>query len=81
MQAAASAGAKKRRQKRTFWETFLHKAQKPEVILLGAWWLTMLILVVYMAEMGTLLHAIWRPLALLFFVPLVFFAAMAAITV
>lgn len=71
---------KKKRKRRGFLEVFIHKAQKPEVILLGVWWLIMLVLVVYMAEMGSLLRAIWRPLALLMSIPILFFVGLSCAT-
>mmetsp|Transcript_6441 Transcript_6441/g.18872 ORF Transcript_6441/g.18872 Transcript_6441/m.18872 type:complete len:97 (-) Transcript_6441:83-373(-) len=70
----------KRKKRRGFLEVFLHKAQKPEVILLSVWWLIMLILVIYMAEMGDLLRAIWRPLAMLMSIPILFFGLLSCAT-
>lgn len=64
---------KKKRKRKSFFEQFLRKVQKPEVILLSVWWLIMLISVIWMAEMGTLLHSIWRPLAMLLSIPVLFF--------
>eukprot|EP00747_Dinoflagellata_sp_TGD_P164193 gnl/TRDRNA2_/TRDRNA2_183766_c0_seq1.p1 gnl/TRDRNA2_/TRDRNA2_183766_c0~~gnl/TRDRNA2_/TRDRNA2_183766_c0_seq1.p1 ORF type:complete len:109 (+),score=24.42 gnl/TRDRNA2_/TRDRNA2_183766_c0_seq1:39-329(+) len=71
---------RKKRKQRSFLEYFLRKVQKPEVILLSVWWLIMLVLVVYMAEMGALLHAIWRPLALLLGIPVLFFVLLCFLT-
>mmetsp|Transcript_39411 Transcript_39411/g.59556 ORF Transcript_39411/g.59556 Transcript_39411/m.59556 type:complete len:91 (-) Transcript_39411:449-721(-) len=71
---------KKRKKRRGFLEVFLHKIQKPEFILLGVWWLIMLGLVVYMADMGPLLKAIWKPLLLLMSVPIIFFGGLAYAT-
>merc|ERR1719203_2577954 len=71
---------KKRRKRRGFLEVFLHKIQKPEVILLSVWWLVMLTLVIYMADMGALLCAIWKPLALLMSIPVLFFTLHACAT-
>merc|ERR1719335_1777664 len=65
---------KKKRKRKSFFEQFLRKVQKPEVILLSVWWLIMLISVIWMAEMGSLIHAIWRPLMLLMAIPLIFFS-------
>mmetsp|Transcript_145036 Transcript_145036/g.450259 ORF Transcript_145036/g.450259 Transcript_145036/m.450259 type:complete len:99 (-) Transcript_145036:178-474(-) len=71
---------KKKRRRRGFLEVFLHKVQKPEVILLGIWWFFMLLLVIYVAEMGSLLHSVWRPLALLLSVPIMFFLLLSFVT-
>mmetsp|Transcript_17843 Transcript_17843/g.31250 ORF Transcript_17843/g.31250 Transcript_17843/m.31250 type:complete len:92 (-) Transcript_17843:89-364(-) len=71
---------KKRRKRRGFLEVFLHKVQKPEVILLSVWWFIMLALVIYMAEMGPMLVAVWRPLAFLLSIPIIFFAILAFAT-
>ncbi|CAK9090923.1 unnamed protein product [Durusdinium trenchii] len=56
---------KKRKTRRGFLEVFLHKMQKPEVVLISVWWFIMLVLVIYMAEMGPILWEVWRPLAFL----------------
>mmetsp|Transcript_50332 Transcript_50332/g.113097 ORF Transcript_50332/g.113097 Transcript_50332/m.113097 type:complete len:95 (-) Transcript_50332:138-422(-) len=71
---------KKKRRRRSFLEVFLHKVQKPEVILLGVWWFIMLVLVIYVAEMGSLIRSIWKPLALLISVPVIFFLVLAFAT-
>eukprot|EP00401_Gymnodinium_catenatum_P013476 CAMPEP_0117572724 /NCGR_PEP_ID=MMETSP0784-20121206/60514_1 /TAXON_ID=39447 /ORGANISM="" /LENGTH=111 /DNA_ID=CAMNT_0005371123 /DNA_START=1 /DNA_END=336 /DNA_ORIENTATION=- len=71
---------KRRRKRRGFLEAVLHKAKQPEVLLLTVWWFTMLVLVVYMAEMGVLLRAIWRPLFLLFSIPIACFTALCIVT-
>eukprot|EP00438_Fugacium_kawagutii_P036369 Skav223635 [mRNA] locus=scaffold46:159519:163910:+ [translate_table: standard] len=60
---------KKKRKRRGFLEVFLHKMQKPEVILISVWWFIMLVLVIYMAEMGPILWEVWRPLAFLISIP------------
>eukprot|EP00929_Paragymnodinium_shiwhaense_P037382 TRINITY_DN19928_c0_g2_i1.p1 TRINITY_DN19928_c0_g2~~TRINITY_DN19928_c0_g2_i1.p1 ORF type:complete len:164 (+),score=23.43 TRINITY_DN19928_c0_g2_i1:74-493(+) len=74
------AKKKKKRKGKGFLEVVMRKAQKPEVILLTVWWLMTFILVVYMAEMGSLLLAIWKPLLLLLSIPILFFVALAFIT-
>mmetsp|Transcript_119030 Transcript_119030/g.167314 ORF Transcript_119030/g.167314 Transcript_119030/m.167314 type:complete len:90 (-) Transcript_119030:93-362(-) len=71
---------KKKRRRRGFLEVFLHKVQKPEVILIGVWWFIMLVLVIYMAEMGPVLWEVWRPLAFLLSIPVVFFGILAFAT-
>eukprot|EP00929_Paragymnodinium_shiwhaense_P037381 TRINITY_DN19928_c0_g1_i1.p2 TRINITY_DN19928_c0_g1~~TRINITY_DN19928_c0_g1_i1.p2 ORF type:complete len:142 (+),score=26.72 TRINITY_DN19928_c0_g1_i1:167-592(+) len=74
------ARRKKKKRGKSFLEVVVRKAQKPEVILLSVWWLMTFILVVYMAEMGSLLMAIWKPLLLLLSIPILFFVALAFIT-
>mmetsp|Transcript_46271 Transcript_46271/g.100600 ORF Transcript_46271/g.100600 Transcript_46271/m.100600 type:complete len:96 (+) Transcript_46271:43-330(+) len=71
---------KKRRKRRSFLESLWRKVQKPEVILLSVWWFIMLVLVVYMAEMGDLIRAIWRPLAFLLAIPLLFMVILSCAT-
>jgi len=71
---------KKKKRGKSFLEVVMRKAQKPEVILLSVWWLMTLVLVIYMAEMGGLIMAIWRPLLLLVSIPMLFFLALAFIT-
>merc|ERR1719159_2221197 len=67
------APERKRRRRRTLFEYILERAQRPEIILISTWWLIMFGLVVYMGEMGPLLRQIWKPLAVLFAIPIFFF--------
>eukprot|EP00434_Breviolum_minutum_P036663 symbB.v1.2.032493.t1/scaffold3907.1/size48466/5 len=71
---------KKKRKRRGFLEVFLHKMQKPEVILISVWWFIMLVLVIYMAEMGPILWEVWRPLVFLLSIPIIFFGVLAFAT-
>mmetsp|Transcript_59948 Transcript_59948/g.111133 ORF Transcript_59948/g.111133 Transcript_59948/m.111133 type:complete len:102 (-) Transcript_59948:332-637(-) len=71
---------KKKRRRKNYFEVFLRKVQKPEVILLAVWWLTMLSLVVYMADMGPLMWHIWKPLAVLLTIPVAFLLGVFALS-
>ena len=73
-------GKRRGKRRRSFLEVLLRKLQKPEVTLLIVWWFIMLVLVIYMAEMGPLLFAIWRPVFLLVAVPMVFLGLMALVS-
>mmetsp|Transcript_115530 Transcript_115530/g.326580 ORF Transcript_115530/g.326580 Transcript_115530/m.326580 type:complete len:222 (-) Transcript_115530:61-726(-) len=73
-------GAKRKRRPRGLLEECLHQLERPEVILLGVWWLIIFVITVYVADMGSHLRAIWRPLALLASIPVLFATALCILT-
>lgn len=78
--ARPSKGGKRRKRQRNFLEKCLLQLQRPEVILLGVWWLIIFVLTVYIGDFGGHLRAIWRPLVLLASIPIVFALALCIIT-
>mmetsp|Transcript_30979 Transcript_30979/g.72270 ORF Transcript_30979/g.72270 Transcript_30979/m.72270 type:complete len:275 (-) Transcript_30979:174-998(-) len=71
---------RRRKKQRSFLERCLSDAQRPEVILYTIWWLIVLVLVVYLAEMGSHLRTVWRPLVLLGSIPVMFGAAICFVS-
>eukprot|EP00747_Dinoflagellata_sp_TGD_P212248 gnl/TRDRNA2_/TRDRNA2_85374_c0_seq2.p1 gnl/TRDRNA2_/TRDRNA2_85374_c0~~gnl/TRDRNA2_/TRDRNA2_85374_c0_seq2.p1 ORF type:complete len:171 (+),score=36.00 gnl/TRDRNA2_/TRDRNA2_85374_c0_seq2:59-514(+) len=71
---------RRHRRDKTFLEFFLHEMQKPEVILMSVWWLILLVLVVYLADLGLHLRSVWRPLVLLGSIPVMFSIALCIVT-
>lgn len=73
-------GVKRRRRPRSFLEKCLHQLQQPEAILLTVWWVIIFCLTVYLSEMGSHLHAVWRPLLLLASIPALFSIILCIVT-
>ncbi len=57
------------RKERTFFQFMLVRLQRPEVVLIGLWWSILMVLVVYLADLGSVLISIGKPVMLLVAVP------------
>mmetsp|Transcript_18972 Transcript_18972/g.47422 ORF Transcript_18972/g.47422 Transcript_18972/m.47422 type:complete len:369 (-) Transcript_18972:365-1471(-) len=68
------------RRKKTMLEYLLRKMQKPEVILLSVWWLIMFSLLLFLADLWSLLVLIWKPLLFLIAVPVICFTVVLVVT-
>ncbi|CAD7928865.1 unnamed protein product [Amoebophrya sp. A120] len=75
-----SARNNKKRRKKTMLEYLLRKMQKPEVILLSVWWLIMFSLLLFLADLWSLLVLIWKPLLFLVAVPVTCFIVVLVVT-
>ena len=66
--------------RKTLLEYLLRFLRKPEVVLLGSWWLITLALLAAVADVGELLLSIWKPLIFLIGVPILGFAMVLVVT-
>mmetsp|Transcript_53269 Transcript_53269/g.105903 ORF Transcript_53269/g.105903 Transcript_53269/m.105903 type:complete len:136 (+) Transcript_53269:52-459(+) len=69
-----------KRHHRSYLEKLLNQLQRPEAILFGVWWLMVLVITIYVADLGAHIRAVWRPLLLLAAVPALFSMALCIIT-
>mmetsp|Transcript_29133 Transcript_29133/g.67043 ORF Transcript_29133/g.67043 Transcript_29133/m.67043 type:complete len:109 (-) Transcript_29133:77-403(-) len=70
----------KRRKPRSFLERCLIEIQRPEVVLYSIWWLVILVLTVYLADLAAHLRTVWRPLLLLGSIPVLFGLAICIVS-
>eukprot|EP00929_Paragymnodinium_shiwhaense_P007256 TRINITY_DN111191_c0_g1_i1.p1 TRINITY_DN111191_c0_g1~~TRINITY_DN111191_c0_g1_i1.p1 ORF type:complete len:172 (+),score=28.44 TRINITY_DN111191_c0_g1_i1:52-567(+) len=76
----SEAKRKRRRQQRGLLERCFDQLQRPEVILFSVWWLIIFVITVYVADLGSHLRVLWKPLLLLASIPIIFSLALCILT-